>query len=81
MTDAVPIALKTAWSPDEQIRELRTNLALLRYQVIRLEQIIAAAGIAKRQQAGWMVESSKDVKAVFLPDTPSKSDFTQFAPG
>jgi len=73
--------MNAAWSPEEQIRELRMGMAGLYHQVARLEGIIAAAGIAKRQEAGWVVESSGDVKAMLLPDTPRESDFTQFVAG
>jgi hypothetical protein len=64
--------MKAAWSPEDQIRDLRVGMAQLREQVARLEQIITAAGIATRQQAGWLV-SPETSKERLLPDAPSES--------
>jgi len=61
----------TGWSPEEQIRELRIGISVFRERVVRLERIITAAGIAKRQDAGWVVSRGKS-PSVFIADVPGE---------
>jgi len=75
--DAIPMTT-AAWSPAEEIHRLHVAMARLREQVERLESVIVAAGIAKRQPAGWRVLETVGGKAcekTFVADAPT--DFPQ----
>ena len=67
--------MKAVWSPEEQMRELRIGLSVLREQVVRLERIITAGGIAKRQEAGWVIPAGTPgtSKEKFVADVPGEA--------
>jgi len=69
--EAMPMG-KAAWSPEEQIRELRIGLSVVREQVVRFERIITASGTARRQEAGWLVSPGTS-KEKFVADVPGEA--------